>query len=138
MILRIGVSAIQQLHDDPYTITKIVQLSLIQILTTYLSERDRRGYFLEKQALFDETKVHKEIFELASDGVVIWGIQDGMLYHNWSQEKYRWRNSEKTPQQNFEKIIVKKYKKIGELPSSIVKFCRLKALAKSFLLFDRN
>ena len=107
----------------------------MQVLKTYLNERDRRRFFLEKQALFEETKVHKEIFELASDGVVIWGLQDGLLYHNWSKEKYRWRDSEKTPQQNFEKIIVKNYKKIAELPSSIVKLYSLNALSKAFYHF---
>lgn len=112
VILRLGISTYLVVYN-PFVMMKLSQLVLLEILSTYLSERDRRRYFIEKQALYDETKVYKEIFDSASDGVVIYGLTEGLLYTNWSSEKHRWRNSEQSIQESLERILIKGYKKMS-------------------------
>ena len=119
IILRIGIGACL-LVGSPYLIIKVIQMVLIQIPVTYLSERDRRSYFIEKQSLYEETKVYKEIFDLASDGVVIYGLKEGLLFHNWASGKYRWRQAEQSLQQNFEQIQIKGFNKTADIPANIV------------------
>lgn len=96
------------------------QMVLLEILITYFNEKDRRKYFIEKQQLYEETKVYKEIFDLTSDGVIIYGLQEGTLYRNWSNEKHRWWDIDESIEQNFEKISLKGYKKISQLSADMV------------------
>ena len=120
IILRIGIGSVLLVGSSPFLSIRIVQMLLIQITVTYLSERDRRKYFMEKQSLYEETKVYKEIFDLASDGVVIYGLKEGLLFHNWNNGKYRWRQAGQGLKQDFEQIQIKGFNKTADIPANIV------------------
>ena len=120
IVLRIGIGGILLIGSSPFIVIRVVQMVVIQVMVAYLSERDKRKYFMEKQLLSEETKVYKEIFDLASDGVVIYGLKEGLLFHNWAIGKYRWRQAEQSLQQNFERIQIKGFNKTVEIPSNIV------------------
>ena len=120
VILRIGIG-VYLVTPSPLLLMKMFQMAFLEALLAYFSEKDRRKYFIEKQQLYEETKVYKEIFDLTSDGVIIYGLQEGMLFRNWSNEKHRWWNIDDNIEQNFEKIFLKEYKKVSQLPTAMVK-----------------
>lgn len=119
-LLRIGIGVYL---DDRSTVTliKVFQMIFLVVLVTYFHERDRRKYFLEKHLLHEETKVYKEIFDLTSDGVVIFGLKDGMMFRNWEDEKYAWWRNTEDCKRNFEKISLRGYKQMAQFPSNKVK-----------------
>lgn len=119
VILRVGIGC-YLLSYSHLLLIKMFQMVLLEILITYFNEKDRRKYFIEKQQLYEETKVYKEIFDLTSDGVIIYGLQEGTLYRNWSNEKHRWWDIDESIEQNFEKISLKGYKKISQLSADMV------------------
>lgn len=120
IILRIG-SCAYIIEYSSFILLKVIQIVLMEILVVYLGERDKRKHFIEKQLLFEETTVYKDIFELATDTFAIYGLKEGLLFHNWTtNEKCRWRNSERSLEQNFGNIHITGYKKIAKLPPNIV------------------
>lgn len=118
IILRCGIGAYQT-SESAFVLLQVLRMILLEVLLTYYHERDRRKYFLEKQALHEETKVFKEIFDLTSDGVVIYGLREGMLFRNWSHDKYRWWQGDDC-KPNFERILLKGYQQMTQLPSNMV------------------
>lgn len=120
IILRIGIGVYIDSQSD-MLFQKMFQMAALKSLLIYFHEKDRRKYFIEKQRLYEETKVYKEIFDLTSDGVIIYGLKEGMLFRNWSNEKHRWWDSDENTERNFEKIIMKEYKKVSQLPPDMVK-----------------
>lgn len=120
VIFRIGISVYISTRSE-LLLTKMFQMAALETLLIYFHEKDRRKFFIEKQHLYEETKVYKEIFDLTSDGVIIYGLKEGTLYRNWSNEKHRWWNIDEGIEQNFEKIILKGCKKVSQFPSDIVK-----------------
>lgn len=119
VILRVGIGVYLATHA-PGLLLKMFQMVFLEVFLIYFSEKDRRRYFIEKRHLYEETKVYKEIFDLTSDGVIIYGLQEGMLFRNWSNEKHRWWKSDSSVDQNFEKIILKGFKKVSQLPADMV------------------
>ena len=120
VILTIGTGVYLDTNSGQCLI-KMFQMAFLEVLLTYFSEKDRRKYFIEKQHLYEETKVYKEIFDMTSDGVIIYGLEEGMLYRNWANEKHRWWNADDSIEQNFEKILLKGYTKVTQLPAVMVK-----------------
>ena len=124
IIIRIGIGVYISTGSDLLLI-KMFQMIALEILIIYYHEKDRRKFFIEKQHLHEETKAYKEIFDLTSDGVIIYGLQEGTLYRNWSNEKSRWWKTEDNDEQNFEKILLKGYKKVAQLSSDMVNLPKL-------------
>ena len=118
IILRIGIGS-YLLTPGARGIIHIVRMVILEVLLTYYHEKDRRRYFIEKQALYEETKVFKDIFDLTSDGVILYGLKEGMIFRNWSNDKYRWWQGDEC-RPNFERILLKGYKKMAQLPSAMV------------------
>ena len=118
IILRIGISAYLA-GSSALGLIQMVRMVILELLLTYYHEKDRRRYFIEKQALYEETKVFKDIFDLTSDGVIIYGLKEGMIFRNWSSDKYRWWHGDEC-RPNFERILLKGYKKMAQLPSAMV------------------
>lgn len=119
VVLRIGIG-VYLLQESAMILTKMFQMILLVALVTYFHEKDRRRYFIEKQLLYEETKVYKEIFDLTSDGVVIFGLKDGMMFRSWKDEKYIWWKNTEDCMRNFEKISLRGYKEMAQLPLNIV------------------
>lgn len=120
-ILRIGVGAYLSTHSTVILI-RMIQILLLKVLLTYLNERDDRKFFLEKQFLYEETKVYKDIFDLTSDGVIIYGLKEGLLFRNGSHQNYRWWQEDQSLEQNFAQVQLKSYKKTNHMPSNVVIF----------------
>lgn len=120
VILRTGIGVYLTTHCHLLVI-KIIQMVFLEALLTYFSEKDRRKYFIEKQQLYEETKVYKEIFDLTSDEVIIYGLQEGMMFRNCSNETHRWWKTDEDIEQNFKNIILKEYNMVSQLPTAMVK-----------------
>lgn len=117
VILRVGIS-IYLATGSAFMLIKLFQMIILEVFLCYFHEKDRRRYFLEKQSLYEETKVYKEIFDLTSDGIIIYGLQEEVLFRNWSNEKHRWWKIDDSVEQNFQKILLKGFKKV--LPIELV------------------
>ena len=118
VILRIGIGSYLE-SQSTVGLLQMVRMIMLEVLLTYYHEKDRRKYFIEKQALYEETKVFKDIFDLTSDGVILYGLKEGMIFRNWSNDKYRWWQGDEC-RPNFERILLKGYKKMAQLPSNMV------------------
>lgn len=120
IILRIGISSYLNTGGINIIIV-IVQVCILQILTTYLNERDQRGTFMKMQKLYDETKAFKDIFDETTDGVIIYGMKEGLIFRNWSNEKYQWWQNDQSLEEIFQKIALKGFKKASQIPTNIVR-----------------
>ena len=130
IIVRIGVGTYITTESE-LALIKMFQMVILEVLLTYYHEKDRRRYFIEKQALHEETKVYKEIFDLTSDGVIIYSLKDGMIFRNWANDKYRWWQGEDC-RQNFERIVLKGYKQLAPLPANMVNMWSFKHFSNLF------
>lgn len=122
IILRFGIQIHLQ-NQSEFVLVRLIQMILLEALLTYSNERDARKYFLEKQSLYEESKVFKEIFDMTSDGVIIYGLQDGMSFQNGYSQKCVWWQSERNLQQNLQKIKLKGFKRTEHFASQIVSSC---------------
>ena len=82
----------------------LIQIMIYFVLSNFLSERGSRKKFLEKQKLYEETQVFKEILDQTTDGILIYGLQEGLMYRNWENNKYKWWKEDQTIDQNLKKI----------------------------------
>lgn len=119
LILRIGISSYIT-EQKPSVLINMFQMIILEMLLNYYNERGNRKQFIEKHALYEETKVFREIFDETADGVIIYGLDEGMLFRNWNNEKYRWWQQQFSIQENFESIVLKGFKKATQLPYNIV------------------
>lgn len=119
VVLRIGIST-YMITLKPGALVTSIQMVVLLVLVTYTTERDRKKHFIEKQKLDEETKVFREIFDETTEGVIIYGIREGMMFSNWSAQNYPWWNNQLSMEENLGKIILKGFKKRRYLPVKMV------------------
>lgn len=126
-ILQMGIASYLSTRDEAILVN-IFQMVLLQALLVYLTEKDNRRYFIEKQSLYDETKVFRKIFDETADGVIVYGIKEGVLYKNWSNQKHHWWMSEFNVEENLKNIALEGFKKashhLAKLVITIIIFIR--------------
>ena len=98
-----------------------IQMTIYYVFSNFLSHRDSKKKFLEKQKLHEETQIFKEILDQTTDGILIYGLQEGLMYRNWEKNKYKWWREDQAIDGNFKEIKIDQKKSSGNLtPQPIV------------------
>ena len=84
----------------------LFEVMIYFMLSNFLSYRDSKKKFLEKQKLYEETQIFKEILDLTTDGILIYGLREGLMYRNWEKKKYKWWNEDQPINGNLKKIKI--------------------------------
>lgn len=112
IILRTGIGTyLLTCSNLPILLT--AQLVMLLSLMAYCTEKVQREQFIEKQLLFDESQSFRDILQQTTDGIIIIGIEEGLLFQNWTSERHRWWDSRLTFDENMMKIQVSR--KVGIL-----------------------
>ena len=106
----------------------LVEIMVYFVLSNFLSYRDSKKKFLEKQKLYEETRIFKEILDQTTDGILIYGLQEGLMYRNWEQKKYQWWKEDQTIDGNLKQIKIDLKKSTGSFITQPM-VCILKFLA---------
>lgn len=92
-------------------IITLIQLVIYYVLSIYFTHRDTIKRFLEKQKTYDEAQIFKEILDQTTDGILIYGLQEGKMYRNWEdKKKYSWWNEQQSVEENLKAIKVEQKK----------------------------
>ena len=90
------------LQTDYAILISLFQAIIFLGLQTYFQERADKTRFLEKQTLFEETEALREIIEQTTEAIMIYGINEGVLFKNSS--KYEWWNESLTFEDNLSRV----------------------------------
>ena len=93
----------------------LFQVLIYFVLSNFLSDRNSKRKFMEKQKLYEETQVFKEILDQTTDGILIYGLKEGLMYRNWETNKYKWWKEGHTLDENLKMIKVDQKKSTGNL-----------------------
>ena len=93
----------------------LVEIMIYFLLSNYLSEKDSKKKFMEKQKLYEETQVFKDILDQTTDGILIYGLQEDLIYRNWENNKYKWWKEGQALDENLKQIKIDQKKSSGNL-----------------------
>ena len=101
LVMYFGIKTFVLLIDYSVLLT-LMQAIVFLGLQTYFQERADKTRFLEKQTLFEETEALREIIEQTAEAIMIYGIDEGVLFKN--SNKYEWWNESLTFEDNMSRI----------------------------------
>ena len=118
LIMLFGIK-IYLFQTDYSILITLVQAIVFLGFQTYFQERSDKTRFLEKQTLFEETEALREIIEQTAEAIMIYGIDEGVLFKN--SNKYEWWNESLTFEDNMSKVRLDQ--KSNTTPTMVNSFC---------------
>ena len=105
LIVTFGIQTF--VDHQTYTSAVIIgQAVIFLVLHTYFQERSDKMRFLEKQTLIEETEALREIMEQTTEAIVVYGIDEGVLYKN--SNKFEWWDESLAFEANLGRVLLEK------------------------------